>query len=491
MMDNFEASACTSMMVGKKASVDGSTYISRNEDRLNAIYAKRAIVRPAKVNTDRTYVSMYNQLKVELPEKALRYTATPNVYPAQNGGKDYSEFETGSLCHNHDGINDEDGFNELNVGVSATESVYGNERVLAYDPYVKNGIAEDSLGTLLLPYVTSARQGVEFLGELIKKYGSAEGNGIQFNDKDDVWYMEIVTGHQWVAVRIPDDCYAVAANQVAIQDIDFNDPENYMWAPGIQEFVAEHHLNPDRDRWNFRHIFGTDTEKDHHYNTPRVWFAQRYLNPEDQSQDPESAELPFIRKASRLISVEDIQYVLKSHYNETPYDPLGNGSEHDRKTYRSISLSRTANSHILQARPDKEAIQWLSFGVPTFNPHVPFYTNANAIDPSYSDFPAKMDLDSAYWLHEALAMVVESHYAEFIEDDLAYQKDLNEWAHRKIAAVDEKAATLEGEVLTDYLTTVNHEIAEYYNKKTRDFLFDLMTRGTELSKLTFKMDPNL
>ena len=56
------------------------------------------------------------------------------------------------------------------------------------------------------------------------------------------------------------------------------------------------------------------------------------------------------------------------------------------------------------------------------------FTNATDTDKSYSEFPKKMDLSSAYWLYEALAMVVESHYAEFIEDDLAYQKDLNEWA---------------------------------------------------------------
>ena len=45
--------------------------------------------------------------------------------------------------------------------------------------------------------------------------------------------MEVVTGHQWVEVRIPDDCYDVTPNQVAIEDIDFDDPDNYMWTDGI------------------------------------------------------------------------------------------------------------------------------------------------------------------------------------------------------------------------------------------------------------------
>lgn len=475
MTDRIEMSACTSVMVGKKASLDGATYISRNEDRLVAIHPKRFLVQPAVSGRQEIYKSPYNGLTVPLPESGYRYTSTPNA--------DESE-----------GPNEEDGFNEKNVGESATESVYANERVLAYDPFVKNGLAEDSMTTLVLPFINSARDGVRYLGELVKKYGSAEGNGVQFNDADEVWYMEIVTGHQWVAVRIPDDCYAVAANQIAIEDIDFNDPDNYMWADGIQEFVEKHGLNPDEDRWNFRHIFGTDTEKDHHYNTPRVWFAQRYLNPEIE-QDPESPDLPFIRKASRKISVEDIQYILKSHYNETKYDPLGSGSEHDRKTYRVISLSRTANSHILQMRNSHEneaaGVQWIGFGVPSFCPHVPFFTNANDTDVSYRELPEEMSLDSAYWLYETLAMVVESHYAEFIQDDLDYQKELSQWARTKIEEVDQVAKKMSGKELTKYLTEQNHLIVQHYNKETKKLLAKLTKQGAELSKLTFKMDPNL
>lgn len=82
-----------------------------------------------------------------------------------------------------------------------------------------------------------------------------------FADKDEVWYMEIVTGHHWAATRIPDDAYAIAANQVAQDYIDFNDPQNYLWSEGLQEFVEKYHLNPDKSTFNFRKIFGTDNEK--------------------------------------------------------------------------------------------------------------------------------------------------------------------------------------------------------------------------------------
>lgn len=472
MMKNKDA--CTSIMVGKKASLDGATYIARNEDRVKAIEPKRFVVMPAVKGRHETYVSPYNQVTVPLPAEGMRYTSTPTL-------------------NQKTGPNEEDGINEANVAASFTESVYANDKVLAYDPFVKNGLAEDSLCTLVLPFIHSAREGVEYTGKLIAKYGSAEGNGMQFADEGSIWYMEVVTGHQWVAVRIPDDCYAVTPNQVAIEDIDFDDPENYMWADGIREFVAQHDLNPDFDRWDFRHIFGTSTQKDRHYNTPRTWFAQRYLSPKaSQGQQPEDAEMPFIRKAEFKIANEDIQYVLKSHFNETPYDPMSDSPEN--KTYRAISLSRTAQSHILQVRNGqqyKSSVHWIELGVPAFNPYVPFFANADDTDESYRVVPEKMDLKSAYWLNEALAEVVESHYQEFIEKNEDYQKELNEWGRRKIAEVDQAAEKLDGQELIDYLTAQNHEIASYYNQRTKELFYDLLTEGCELSKMSFKMDPNL
>lgn len=102
-----------------------------------------------------------------------------------------------------------------------------------------------------------------------------------------------------------------------------------------------------------------------------------------------------------------------------------------------------------------------------------------------------MDLKSAYWLNEALAEVVESHYTEFIEQDENYQKELNEWGRRKITEVDQKAQALTGEELTAYLTSENHVIASHYNQRTKELLFDLLTQGCELSRMSFKMDPNL
>lgn len=348
--------------------------------------------------------------------------------------------------------------------------------------------------TVVLPYIHSAKDGVQYLGKLIAKYGSPAGNSVLFSDKDDIWYMEIVTGHHWVAERIPDDCYAVAPNRVAIQQVDFDDPDNFMCSDGIREFVKKHHLNPDKTGWNFRHIFGTYTEQDRHYNTNRQWYAQKYFNPEIE-QDPQDGDLPFIRKADKLIAKEDIEFVLGSHYQDTPYDPFGKGTEEEKHRYRPIGLNRTQNSHILQIRSDvpadRAAIMWLCIGGPTFTPYVPFFANMNDTDPSYNNTAMTYNINDAWWYYKSFAALVESHYPQFVQIDTDYLTELNRYYRGRVEEIIARAEGKSGEELTNYLTAENQKTVAHTKKETEKVWGQMFTKSIEMSKLTFNMDENL
>ena len=162
---------CTTVLVGKKASIDGSILIARNEDFHLAISPKIFVLEKAVNEANRIYKSKNTGVEIPLPTKAYRYTSVPQAYPNDKENQ---------------GVYGEAGINEKNVALSSTESVYGNARVLAYDPLVKNGIAEDAINDIILPFINSAREGVSYLGKLIEKYGSAEGNGILIADLDEI-----------------------------------------------------------------------------------------------------------------------------------------------------------------------------------------------------------------------------------------------------------------------------------------------------------------
>ena len=472
-----EYSACTTILVGKNASVDGSTMIARNDDTFRPITPQKFIIRPAAKNeSGRKIKSWLNNFKLDLPENAQAVPAVPNV--------DYK----------NRGYYDESGINQKNVAMSCTESTYGNERALAFDPLVKDGLDEDCMQSVVLPYIDSARNGVEYLGKLIANSGSPAGNSVLFSDKDEIWYMEIVTGHHWVAQRIPDDSYAIAANRVSIEQVDFDDSDNFMWSEGIQEFVAQHHLNVDHQGWNFRHIFGTYSQQDRFYNTNRVWYGQKYFNPEIE-QEPTDGDLPFIRRAAKKITKEDIEFVLGSHYQNTPYDPFGKGTEEEKHRFRPIGLNRTQNSHILQIRNDvdhdKAAIMWLCIGGPTFTPFVPFFANMKDTDPSYNNTSMTYNLNDAWWYYKSLAALVETHYPQFVQLDTDYLNELNQYYRRRVYDVIKAAGTKNGSELTTYLTKANQETVAYTRKRSEKLWAQMMIDSINMSKLTFNMDENL
>lgn len=183
--------------------------------------------------------------------------------------------------------------------MSATETITTNSRILGIDPFVAGGIGEEDLCTLVLPYIHSAKEGVTRLGALLEQYGTYEPNGIAFSDQDEIWWLETIGGHHWAAKRIPDDAYVVAPNRMNIDDFDFN-ADDTLASADLEQLIEDYHLNPDFDRVNLRHIFGSASIKDTVYNNPRAWFGQKYFTP-DVVQDPMEQDLPFICHANRKI----------------------------------------------------------------------------------------------------------------------------------------------------------------------------------------------
>lgn len=470
-------SACTSILVGKNATADGSTLIGRNEDS-RAAWAKKFVVHPhQEFDEPQLFTSSDadHPFTMTLPKICAKYTATPE-WTAK-----YGLFE-------------EDGINEYGVAMSATESAYCNARVLAADPYVQDGIGEEAMVTVVLPYIRSAREGVERLGQIVETKGTYETNGILFSDDDEVWYMETGAGHYWVAQRIPDDAYAVVANQLAIQEIDIADHENYLFASGIRDFVVDHDLADTSNGFNFRDVFGTRDLSDQHYNTPRVWDGQRYFTPE-VDQDPESFDLPFIQRANRLIHVDEVQHYLASHYEGTPFDPVGSGSDADKHRYRPISLAKTQESHVLQLRPDmpvgRQGIHWLAMGVSAESVYVPFFANVDDTPAAYQVATEKYDPTSAYWIFKLVGVLVDAHYHQLHGRLADVQKELAIQLGHHLIETDAAVAKMTGDQLTTTLTEANTKAAEIALTAMQQLTAELITTSTDLSPLNYNTDLNL
>lgn len=466
-------SACTSILIGKNATVDGSTIIGRNEDA-KASWPKHFVVHPHKEFTDdQKFVSQANGFQMDLPKTRYKYSATPEW-----------TFK--------EGLFEEDGFNEYGVGMSATESAYSNERVLGADPLVEDGIGEEAMITVVLPYVKTAREGVLRLGKIIEDYGTCETNGVLFSDKDEVWYFESGSGHYWVAQCIPDDSYAVVANQLAIQEIDFTDDYNFLYSQDIRDFVRDNHLNNRPDGFNFRKIFGTQDLSDEIYSTPRVWWGQQEFSGKTD-ESPESEDLSFIKKANRLLSVDDAQYYLSSHFQKTEFDPLNESK--NNKRYRPISLAKTQESHILQIRPrmapEIACVQWLAMGVASQSVYVPFYMGITDTPESYKLGELPYDSKSAYWTYKLAGVLLDGHYQELGNKFQDKQEDIKITLYKMLHDFDREALSKDDGELPNYLTDASFEMAKVSLDGYKELIAQLITDSTDFSPLNFKTDMNL
>lgn len=466
-------SACTSILVGKKATIGGSTIIGRNEDAKPS-WPKHFVVHDyQKYDEPQKFVSKANGFEIKLPKVRYKYTATP----------EWTDKE---------GLFEEDGFNQYGVAMSATESAYSNQTVLGVDPLVEDGVSEEAMITVVLPYVKTAREAVQRLGQIVEKHGTSETNGVLFADQEEVWYFENGSGHYWVTQRIPDDSYAVVANQLAIQEIDFDDPDNFMFKNDISEFVNDYGLNPDPETFNFRKIFGTHDLSDAIYSTPRVWWGQQEFSGKTD-ESPESQDLSFIMKPDHLLSIDEVQYYLSSHYQGTEFDPLNKGENNHR--YRPISLAKTQESHVLQIRPDLKpeiaCIQWLAMGVASQSIYVPFYMGMTDTPAEYKLGGLPYDPKSAYWTYKLAGVLLDSHYSELGSMFEQKQKDINITLRKMLRDDDIKALNRPEDELPQFLTDASNEMAQTALKAYRELIASLITDSTDFSPLNFKTDMNL
>ena len=440
---------CTTILVGKKASYDGSTLMARNEDCGPEKFKPKKFVVVNPEEQPRHYVSVLSGVTIDLPENPMRYTAMPNALEDA-------------------GIWGEAGVNACNVAMSETETITSNPRVQGADPLVEGGIGEEDMLTIVLPYIHSAREGVQRLGELIAQYGTYEMNGIGFQDVDEIWWFESIGGHHFIAKRVPDDAYVVMPNQQGIDTFDFVDAfgaqKEHICSPDLIEFVEKNHLDltmepcalVETTDFDVRAAFGSHTDSDHSYNTPRAWYMLRHLNPhtcvwdgENADYTPESDDLPWSMEPEHKVTIEDVKYVLSSYYQGTPFNPYARHGEADKRgMYRPIGINRNCFMAITQLRPympeELMSVEWISVGSNAFNEAIPFYTNVTTTPDYLANTGAVPTTENFYWANRMIGALADAHYATCIAHVERYQKNLAAKSHEILAAFDAGLRTGEG-----------------------------------------------
>lgn len=448
-------SECTTIIVGQEQTADGSMIVARSED-WDAMEAKNYEIFEDTDNGPREFVAKDSPFRCELPEKALGYSAL-------------SPYN----LHGHWGSA---GFNTAGVGMSATESIFSNDEVLKHDPLVENGVAENSVFNITLPYIRTAREGVERLGMLIEKYGIAEGFGIGFVDSKEIWYLETACGHRWLACRMPKDQYFVTGNQSRFRTYDPNDKENYLASADLIEFAEKHGLyNPAQGAFDFHEAYARDIKLDTTYNYPRVWGLQQLFSPEIKN-DVAKNTFPVFAKAAHKVTLTELRTAFRFHYDNTEHDPYLNSNP--KEPYRPVSIFRTTQTHLLQVRPELPqaigCINYVAMGMADLGVFLPLYQGITSYPEAYTKGNGESSDDSAYWKFRkimVLGMTNYNKYAPIIKE--AYAKFE--------AETNQRQREMEEEYLRIYKTQPLHaqDMLQAFSDKILNSALDLADRLQE------------
>lgn len=485
------AYACTSVMVGKDASVDGSVMTTHTCD---GWYDNRIIIVPGQTFEKGTMANVYKDIcHGTVPGKPkTKIGEIPQVEET------YTYFNVGYPFMNE---------HQVIIG----ESTWGGRF------WSGEGIMMiEQLEVFGLQRAKTAREAIKVMGALAEKYGYCDGGeGLTVTDPNEVWLFEIISagptwdaksgepGAVWVAQRIPDDHVSVIANRSRIGEIDLENPDYFMASENVFSFAQEMDWwNPEDGPFVFWKAYCPEPYGSRHYQQRREWRALTLLDP-SLDLDPYAEEhYPFSIKPGKKVSVQDIMAIKRDYYEGTEFDltkgiaagPFGCPNRYptpgdvkpedskDLDWERAISIFRCSYSFVSQARswlPDPVGgVLWFGEDVPHSTCFVPFYCGVTEVPESFSSGRRDVfDKDSAWWAFNFVSNWADLKFSYMIEDIKAAQNEVEGDFFAMQSAVEMAAVELykkDPALAVKYLTNYSNDCANRAVEKWWNLAEDLV-----------------
>ena len=462
--------ACCGFIIGRQLTKDGTTLFGRTEDY--PYYPNGGKHNKNFVVVDAKNYKEGDQLEDESngftylhAASEMKYTAT---YDSARGDGSNGAFG-------------EHGFNEAGVSMTSTVTAIPNKKVLKTDPLTENGIPEAAMLDVVLPRVKSAREGVEFLAKVIEEKGSAEGNVVVFADQNETWYMEILSGHQYVAVKVPEDKYAVFANTYYLGHVDLNDKENVIASKDVEKVAKESgNYKTDKDG-NFHIAKSYGPEKYAEGDRSRTYAGITLLDPNSKVtyEDDEYELFRSPTDPNKKFTLEDAFALQRNRFEHlngrfVPDDQIGvkkqgdNGSNDTvRKDQYKYALGNenVIDAHVYQINPNLPksfgGTLWLGMGPSRNTPYVPFYGNVKDTYKAFKPQTATYDPNSWYWTvwhidqmainnQDLFGKSIQNHW-KALEEQLIIEQKVSDSKYAALKADEAAAKAVEDKVTEDAL----------------------------------------
>ncbi|MCR5346619.1 MAG: C69 family dipeptidase [Fretibacterium sp.] len=486
--------ACTDVVVGKDASVDGSVMTCHTAD--GAYYDAQIRFIPGQKFPAGSMTPVYRNMTMEEPGGWIKAGEIPQAEET------YGYFHVGYPA-----------MNEHRVAIG--ETTIGQKEILKSIPGAGKALLTiEQLEVLALQRAKTAREAIRVMGDLSQKYGfmpscGTEGECLTVTDPDEAWIFHVFgtgfawtpesgkPGSVWAAQRVPDDEVVVVPNIARIRFIDPKDTRNFMVSDNYMQHAIDNGLYDPKsgEPFDFQAAYTPATGNDD-WALSSMWVRNRLytihkaLAP-SREWDPYApvSSYPFSIKPEKKLSVRDIMGFIRSYHKGSVFDmtldpmwtvrgkdgsaelsplttPFPTRLQRDllKIPYsRSIATNACAYSWVSQMRKDLPepvgGVLWFGYDNPAHTLYVPVYTGTRDTKESWkSNFDRdKFSADCAQWAFMLQDDVVNWRYQEAIKDLEAVRNPIEDEFFKNQAEVEKKASALYKEdpakatkFLTDY-----------------------------------------
>lgn len=443
------AFACSNLIVGKKASVDGSVMVSYNADDYGMF--GHLCHYPAGTHPKGTMRQIYDW----------------------DSGVYHGEIEEAPVTYNVIG-----NINEFQLSIG--ETTYGGREEMVDS----TGILDyGSLIYVTLQRAKTAREAISIMTSLVEKYGyNSEGETFSICDPNEAWIMEMQgtgagsKGVVWVALRIPDDAICAHANQSRIGKFNMKDKKNVLYSKNVISYARKMGWFNGKDSdFSWKNTYAFPDFSGRRFCDARVWsFFNHYADGFDRylpwalGKDKDAEDMPLWIVPNRKLSVADVENGMRDHYEgtalaldttsigsgiyEMPYRPTPLTFTVDGKQYfneRPISTQQTAFTFVSQLRSwlprEIGGVLWFGNDDANMVAYTPVYCG-NTVQPAcYNTKGADavtFSSDNAFWLCNMVSNMVYPRYSQLFPELKAVRDSLETSYFANQTSIEKQAADL-------------------------------------------------